>query len=92
MDEATSALDIVNEKIVNDAIESYRKAMGNITVLVIAHRLSSIRDADSIVVIKNGVKTEVGNHDQLLQNYPEGIYAGFVKMQSSSNDSPKKED
>lgn len=44
--------------------------MGNITVLVIAHRLSSIRNSDKIIVIKNGVLTEVGNHDELLQNYP----------------------
>lgn len=46
-------------------------------MLVIAHRLTTIRDADKIVVIKNGVLTEMGNHESLLQNYPQGIYAGF---------------
>lgn len=54
--------------------------MGQVSVIVIAHRLSSIRNADTIVVIKDGVLTEVGNHDALLENYPEGIYSGFVNM------------
>ena len=86
LDEATSALDSMNEKIVNESIDAYRKAAGNVTVLVIAHRLSSIRNSDKIIVIKNGVLSEVGNHDELLQSYPDGIYAGFVSKQSSAQD------
>jgi ABC-type multidrug transport system fused ATPase/permease subunit len=56
LDEATSALDNANEKKVMDAIERYRKEMGSVTVLVIAHRLTTIRDAHKIVVLKDGIK------------------------------------
>ena len=66
LDEATSALDKTNEKLVQDAIDQYRKINGNITVITIAHRLSTIRDSDKIVVLKNGVIVEIGNHDELL--------------------------
>ena len=67
LDEATSALDKINEKIIQNAIDNYRKTTGDITILVIAHRLSTIRDADEIVVLKGGELTEVGTHDQLLE-------------------------
>ena len=63
LDEATSALDEKNEKAVQDAIDRYRKTYGNITIIVIAHRLTTIRDADKIVVLKNGELTEMGNHN-----------------------------
>lgn len=66
LDEATSALDKVNEKIVQEAIDTYRKKRGDITTVVIAHRLSTIRDADKIVVLVNGVLTEEGNHDAIM--------------------------
>ena len=79
MDEATSALDKKNEKIVQDAIDRYRKSTGNITIIVIAHRLSTIRDSDNIIVMKNGELIESGNHEELLQNYPEGTYASFCE-------------
>lgn len=79
LDEATSALDKVNEKAVQEAIDEYRKSRGGITVIAIAHRLSTIRDADKIVVLKDGVLTEMGNHEELIAQYPDGIYSGFVK-------------
>lgn len=63
LDEATSALDKVNERIVQESIDRYRKTMNDITIIVIAHRLTTIRDADKIVVLVNGELTEVGNHD-----------------------------
>lgn len=66
LDEATSALDKTNEKLVQNAIDQYRKTNGNITVITIAHRLSTIRDSDKIVVLKNGVIVEIGDHDELL--------------------------
>ena len=50
------------------------------TVLVIAHRLTTIRDADKIVVLKDGVKLEEGDHKFLLREHPDGIYAGLVKL------------
>ena len=84
LDEATSALDRRNEKIVQAAIDNYRKINGNITIVVIAHRLSTIRDADKIVVLKNGVLVETGNHEELLENHPDGVYSNFCKKQESA--------
>lgn len=54
------------------------------TIIVIAHRLSTIKDADKICVIKDGVLEEVGNHETLMKEYANGIYAGFVAKQASS--------
>jgi ATP-binding cassette subfamily B (MDR/TAP) protein 1 len=48
--------------------------------------LSTIRDSDKIIVLKDGVLTEVGNHEELLKNYPEGIYHGFVQKQASAEE------
>jgi ATP-binding cassette subfamily B (MDR/TAP) protein 1 len=84
LDEATSALDKVNEKLVQDAIDNYRKSTGNITIVVIAHRLSTIIDADKIVVVKDGVLAEMGSHQELLSSYPNGVYAGFVEKQKTA--------
>lgn len=52
---------------------------------MIAHRLSTIKDADKIVVLKNGELVEMGNHQSLLEQYPDGVYAGFCKKQESAN-------
>lgn len=84
LDEATSALDRVNEKLVQEAIDNYRSKTGSITIIVIAHRLSTIRDADKIVVMKNGELIEMGNHEELLEKYPEGTYVGFCKKQEAA--------
>ena len=84
LDEATSALDKVNERLVQEAIDNYRKLSGDITIIVIAHRLSTIRNADKIVVMNKGVLTETGNHDSLMKEYPDGIYVNFVKKQESA--------
>lgn len=88
LDEATSALDKVNEKMVQDAIDNYRKTVGDVTIIVIAHRLSTIKDADKIVVLVNGEKTETGNHESLLREYPNGTYAEFVEKQKSAEENP----
>lgn len=79
LDEATSALDKKNEKIVQAAIDKIRISLGAITTVVIAHRLSTIKDADNILVMKFGELKEQGTHESLLEQYPEGIYANFVK-------------
>lgn len=57
--------------------------MGQVTTIVIAHRLSTIRQADTILVMKKGKIVEIGNHDSLLKNYPDGTYAKLVKQQEA---------
>lgn len=84
LDEATSALDKRNEKLVQEAIDNYRRNTGNITIIVIAHRLSTIVDADKICVIENGILKEMGIHQELLDNYPDGVYSSFCKKQASA--------
>jgi subfamily B ATP-binding cassette protein HlyB/CyaB len=79
-DEATSALDYESEKIIQDNMRSIAKGR---TVLIIAHRLSAVRDANRIVVMERGQIDEVGSHDELLQN-PNGIYTHLYKLQQGS--------
>lgn len=60
---------------------------GSITTIVVAHRLSTIKDADKIIVMKSGKIIEVGTHQSLLRNYPNGIYSGFVTEQEQAEKS-----
>jgi subfamily B ATP-binding cassette protein HlyB/CyaB len=76
-DEATSALDYESEKVIQDNMR--RIAQGR-TVLIIAHRLSAVRDANRIVVMERGQIVEVGSHAQLLAR-PQGIYAHLHALQ-----------
>lgn len=69
MDEATSSLDTSSEKIVKDVIDNF-KEQGK-TIIVIAHRISTIANADTILVMKNGVIVESGNHINLLEHKSE---------------------
>jgi len=91
-DEATSALDKVNEAEVQKAIEKMKTELGTVTTIVIAHRLSTIKNADTIIVMKKGKLVEEGNHDYLLKNYPNGIYAKFVNEQEKSEKKAEAED
>ncbi|MNR56676.1 Lipid A export ATP-binding/permease protein MsbA [compost metagenome] len=75
-DEATSALDSENEKIIHDHLGDFFKDK---TVVIIAHRLSTVRHADQIVVLKEGEIMEVGNHKGLLKR--KGTYYNLVKNQ-----------
>ena len=68
-DEATSSLDYESEKLIQLAMSSI---LGKRTTIIIAHRLSTVREADKIVVLDDGKIVEVGNHQQLLEN--QGIY------------------
>ncbi|KAL7178433.1 hypothetical protein ACSBR2_031551 [Camellia fascicularis] len=81
LDEATSALDAESEKVVQDALD---RVMVDRTTVVVAHRLSTIIDADLIAVVKNGVIAEKGKHDTLM-NINDGIYASLVALHTSAS-------
>ena len=76
LDEATSALDSVTEAKIQDTFE--KLAVGR-TTIIIAHRLSTVKNADNIVVIEDGQIVEKGNHVELMKN--DGIYASLVHTQ-----------
>ena len=81
LDEATSALDAESEKVVQDALD---KVMVNRTTVVVAHRLSTIRNADVIAVVKNGVIVEKGKHEALIK-VSGGFYASLVQLHTSAS-------
>lgn len=83
-DEATSALDYESEKIIQD---NMRQICAGRTVLIIAHRLSAVRDASRIVVMERGRIAESGSHDELLR-HPGGIYRHLYQLQNSQRPSP----
>ena len=78
LDEATSALDSVTEAKIQRAFDNLARGR---TTLIIAHRLSTIRSASRIISISDGVITECGTHDQLLEN--GGIYASLYQTQNT---------
>ncbi|QHI95160.1 ATP-binding cassette domain-containing protein [Aristophania vespae] len=77
-DEATASLDSESEKLVQDAMKRLMKGR---TVFVVAHRLSTVRELDRIIVFKKGHIIEDGTHEALMQN-PEGAYRKLVNLQS----------
>ncbi len=77
LDEATSALDSESEQLVQDALVNL---MRNRTTFVIAHRLSTVRNADLIIALDNGAVAEVGSHEALVDR-PGGVYARLHAMQ-----------
>ena len=76
LDEATSALDSESERRIQVALE---KLMAGCTTLAIAHRLSTVENADSIVVLKEGAVVEQGTHQELVTQ--DGVYSGLHRMQ-----------
>jgi ATP-binding cassette, subfamily B, bacterial MsbA len=84
LDEATSALDSESESLVQSALHNL---MSGRTVLVIAHRLSTVRRADRIVVIENGTIADIGSHEELMQKF--GTYRRLYELQFASSDLTK---
>ncbi len=77
LDEATSSLDTESERLVQDAIDNM---MQNRTSVVIAHRLSTVRHADEIIVLQKGRIIERGTHEVLMQN-SDGLYKKLIELQ-----------
>jgi ABC-type multidrug transport system fused ATPase/permease subunit len=77
LDEATSNLDTASEQAVQGAIE---RILGGRTVVMVAHRLSTVKNADKIFVLKQGRLAETGTHEELLQR--GGIYKGLYEAQT----------
>ncbi|OGF73272.1 hypothetical protein A2W54_04630 [Candidatus Giovannonibacteria bacterium RIFCSPHIGHO2_02_43_13] len=77
LDEPTSALDAKSEKYIQ---ESLLELMRGRTTFIIAHRLSTVREADKIIVLEKGIIAETGSHDELMKK-PDGIYRKLYEMQ-----------
>ncbi|ARV61098.1 ABC transporter [Nostocales cyanobacterium HT-58-2] len=76
LDEATASVDTASEALIQEALE---RLMKNCTTFVVAHRLSTIRKADRIIVLDGGRIVEIGNHQQLL--HQNGLYAHLIALQ-----------
>lgn len=75
LDEATNSLDVINERKI---VEALNNAFNNRTVVIIAHRLSTVRNADQIVVMNQGYIAEIGRHDELMEK--KGYYYSLVSL------------
>jgi ATP-binding cassette subfamily B protein len=80
LDEATSALDTQTERAVQEALEQLAEGR---TTITIAHRLSTVRDADQIVVLDRGLVAEIGTHEELLAR--GGRYARLVARDADTD-------
>lgn len=85
LDEATSAVDTETEKIIQENLQLLTQGK---TAIIIAHRLSTLRHADQIIILDNGTIQEIGNHDELLKL--KGIYSQLWNIQTAENISLNK--
>lgn len=83
LDEATSALDRENEAEVQKSIDILTHGENKITTVVIAHRLTTIKDADKIIVFEKGHVVEEGTHESLIEL--NGVYSGLVTQQEQAD-------
>ena len=79
LDEATASVDPENERELQQAIAELTK---NKTLLMIAHRLNTVREADQILVLENGRIVQRGKHQELIQQ--EGLYRQFVEIRGNA--------
>lgn len=84
-DEATSSLDTVSEKLIQESLEKIRK---NRTVIIIAHRLSTVKNADNIFVLSEGQVVEEGTHMELMRK--KKVYATLVRQQAEMKTNQEK--
>ncbi|XP_073054911.1 ABC transporter B family member 11-like isoform X2 [Primulina eburnea] len=85
LDEATSALDAESERVVQEALD---RVMINRTTLIVAHRLSTVKNADAIAVIQHGKIVEEGSHSELTQDL-DGAYSRLIRLQEFNKASPQ---
>ncbi|KAL8043491.1 hypothetical protein ABFX02_09G123600 [Erythranthe guttata] len=81
LDEASSALDLESEKHIQSA---FKRASKRATTIVVAHRLSTIRESDFIAVMRDGAVAEYGDHDSLLSVNLDGIYANLIRAETEA--------
>jgi ATP-binding cassette subfamily B protein len=81
LDESTSSLDGLNEQLMKEAID---RVSANRTLIVIAHRLSTVVDSDQIVVLENGRVLGTGTHDELVDSVP--LYRELAETQLLTTD------
>lgn len=79
LDEATSNIDPENEQLIQNAIEELTR---NKTIIMIAHRLKTVRNADQIVVMNQGRVAQIGTHDELMKK--GGIYASLINVRTEA--------
>ncbi|CAN6935762.1 unnamed protein product [Brassica oleracea] len=87
LDEATSALDAESERVVQEALD---RVMANRTTVIVAHRLSTVRNADVIAVLHRGQIVEEGSHLELLKDH-EGVYSQLIRLQEINTESKRLE-
>ena len=86
LDEATSSVDLETERKIQEALD---KLVENRTTIAIAHRLSTLRNADRIIVIDDKTIQETGTHEELMRK--RGIYHRFMKLQDGTRDPDVKQ-
>jgi ATP-binding cassette, subfamily B (MDR/TAP), member 1 len=82
VDEASSGLDLQSEKHIQEALKNVSKEA---TTIIVAHCLSTIREADKIAVMINGEVVEYSSHDILISSIQNGLYASLVRAETEAN-------